>query len=135
MPLSIIPTALGFSSDTTTATRLVQGLAGTLANAIATTTSNMNRLVAAGFPVNMFLVNPTLVSSAANLLINGGNSNYNGLQVGARRRMSFGLLFQASYVWSHSISNENNAGRASSFTTRRTVGSDKNPSPNDVRQA
>jgi hypothetical protein len=134
LPVPIIQTALNLTSDTTTATRLVQGLAGTLANTIATTATNLNRLVAAGYPVNMFQVNPT-INAAANLLVNGGNSNYNGLQIEARRRMSFGLLFQASYVWSHSISNENNAGRANSYTTLRNVGYDKNPSPYDVRQA
>ncbi|MBZ5620146.1 MAG: TonB-dependent receptor [Acidobacteriia bacterium] len=133
-PVPIIQTALNLTSDTTTATRLVQGLAGTLANTFATTATNLNRLVAAGYPVNMFQVNPT-INAAANLLVNGGNSNYHGLQIEARRRMSFGLLFQASYVWSHSISNENNSGRAGSYTTLRNVGYDKNPSPYDIRQA
>jgi hypothetical protein len=105
-----------------------------LANTIATTATNLNRLVAAGYPVNLFQVNPT-INAAANLLMNGGNSNYNGLQVEARRRMSFGLLFQASYVWSHSISNELSQGRAGSYTTLRDVGYDKNPSPYDIRSA
>ncbi|HTS31375.1 MAG TPA: TonB-dependent receptor [Bryobacteraceae bacterium] len=133
-PIPIIQTALNLSSDTTTATRLVQGQAGALANTIATTLTDLNRLVAAGYPLNMFQVNPT-IQAADNLLENGGNSNYHGLQVEARRRMSFGLLFQASYVWSHSISNELSQGRGGSFTTLRNVGYDKNPSPYDIRQS
>ena len=133
-PIPIIQTGLNLTSDTTTATRLVQGQAGALANTLATTATDLNRLVAAGYPINLFQVNPTILSSA-NLLMNGGNSNYNGLQVEARRRMSFGLLFQASYVWSHSISNELSQGRGGSYTSLRNVGYDKNPSPYDIRQS
>ncbi len=133
-PIPIIQTGLNLTSDTTTATRLVQGQAGALANTLATTATDLNRLVAAGYPLNLFQVNPT-IQAAANLLENGGNSTYHGLQVEARRRMSFGLLFQASYVWSHSISNELSQGRGGSYTTLRDVGYDKNPSPYDVRQS
>jgi hypothetical protein len=49
--------------------------------------------------------------------------------------MSKGLLFQASYVWSHSIGNEQSQGVAGSFTTLRDVGYDKGPSPFDIRHA
>ena len=132
--IPIIQTGLNTVTDTTTATRLVQGQAGALANTLAITAADLNRLTAAGYPVNMFQVNPTILA-AANLLVNGGNSNYNGLQIEGRRRLSMGLLFQASYVWSHSISNELSQGRASSFTTLRNVGYDKNPSPYDIRSA
>ncbi|MBI4442391.1 MAG: TonB-dependent receptor [Acidobacteria bacterium] len=33
----------------------------------------------------------------------GGNSWYNGLQVGLRKRFSSGLQFQSSYTWSHAL--------------------------------
>ena len=132
--IPIIQTALNTTTDQTTANRLVQGQAGALANTIATTATDLNRLTAAGRPVNMFQVNPT-INAAANLMVNGGNTNYNGLQIEGRRRMSKGLLFQASYVWSHSISNELSQGRGGSYTTLRNVGYDKNPSPYDIRQA
>jgi len=80
-------------------------------------------------------VNPAAISGSANLEVNGGNSNYHGLQVELKRRMSKGLLFQGSYVWSHSITNESGAGVNGSFTTLRNMGYDKQASPYDIRQA
>ncbi len=134
-PLPLIFTALAVNSDATSALQIEQGQAGALANAIATNTTRMGRLTAAGSPGNLFLVNPTLLSGSALLETNGGNTNYNGLQVEVRRRMSKGLLFQGSYVWSHSISNEQSQGIAGSYTTLHDVGYDKGPSPFDIRQA
>ncbi len=134
-PLQIIPVALNTSNDQTTANQLVRGQAGNLARTIATTAADMNRLRAAGYPINMFQVNPTLGSGAANLVVNGGNTTYHGLQVEARRRLSLGLLFQASYTWSHSITNELSQGRGGSYSTLRNVGLDKSPSPFDIRHA
>ena len=134
-PLPMIFTALAANNDATSALQIEQGQAGALANAIATNTTRMARLTAAGLPINLFQVNPTLVSGAANLEVNGGNTNYNGLQVEVRRRMSKGLLFQGSYVWSHSISNEQSQGIATAFVTMHDVGYDKGPSPYDIRQA
>ncbi len=130
--IPIIQTGLGTVTDQTTATRLVQGQVGALGNTLATTATNLNRLTAAGYPVNMFQVNPT-INSAANLVVNGGDTNYHSLQIEAKRRMSLGLLFQASYVWSHGISNELSQGRGGGFTTFRNVGLDKGPSPFDIR--
>ena len=49
--------------------------------------------------------------------------------------MSKGLLFQGSYVWSHSISNEQSQGIGGSYTSLRDVGYDKSASPFDIRQA
>ncbi len=135
LPLSIIPTAIGSSSDSTTATQIAQGQAGAVANGIATNTTRMKNLTSAGFPVNLFLVNPTIGSGAANLLVNGGNSSYHGLQAEVTRRLSKGLLVQGSYTWSHSISNEFSNGVAGSYTTLRNVGLDKSPSPYDIRHA
>lgn len=134
-PLSIIPLAIGSSNDATTATQLAQGQAGALANGIATNAGRMTRLTGAGYPVNLFNVNPTLGSGAANLLVNGGNTNYHGLQVEVRRRMSKGFLVQGSYTWAHSISNEFSNGVAGGYTTLRDVGIDKSPSPYDIRHA
>jgi hypothetical protein len=133
--IPIIQTALNTTNDTTTATRLAQGQAGALATTIATTAADMNRLVAAGKPVNMFLVNPTLLNGSALLEVNGGNSNYHGLQVELTRRLSKGLLTQASYTWAHSISNEYSNGVGGTYTTLRNYGYDKGPSPYDIRQA
>jgi hypothetical protein len=95
----------------------------------------MTRLTAAGSPINLFQVNPALTSGTANIEVNGGNTNYHGLQVELKRRMSKGLLFQGSYVWSHSISNEQSQGIGVSYTSLRDVGYDKSASPFDIRQA
>ncbi len=133
-PLPIIQTALALTSDTTTANQLIQGQAGALANAIVGNTTRMNRLIAAGRPANFFQVNP-LVGGAANLTVNGTHTNYHGLQVELRRRMSKGLLLQGSYVWSHSEANAFSNGRAGSFSTLRNYNTDKGPSPYDVRHA
>jgi hypothetical protein len=133
--LPLITTAIGSSNDATTATQIAQGQAGALGNAIATNATRMARLTAVGYPVNLFQVNPTLGSSAANLLVNGGNTNYHGLQVELRRRLSKGLLVQGSYTWAHSISNEFSNGVATGYTTLRDVAIDKSPSPYDIRHA
>ncbi len=134
-PLPLIFTALAANNDATSALQIEQGQAGALANAIATNATRMARLTAAGSPINLFQVNPTLTTGAANLEVNGGNTNYHGLQVEVKRRMSKGLLFQGSYVWSHSISNEQSQGIGGSYTSLRDVGYDKSASPFDIRQA
>ena len=134
-PLPMIFTALAANNDATSALQIEQGQAGALANAIATNATRMARLTAAGSPINLFQVNPTLTTGAANLEVNGGNTNYHGLQVEVKRRMSKGLLFQGSYVWSHSISNEQSQGIGGSYTSLRDVGYDKSASPFDIRQA
>ncbi len=133
--LPIIFTALASNNDSTSALQIEQGQAGALANAIGTNAGRMTRLTGAGQPVNLFQVNPTLTTAAANLQTNGGDTNYHGLQAEIRRRMSAGLLMQGSYVWSHSISNEQSQGNGGSFTTQRNPGYDKGPSPYDIRQA
>ncbi len=132
--LPIITTAVGSSSDATTATLIAQGQAGNLANAIATNATRMTNLTKAGRPANFFQVNPLAGGNSLDE-VNGGKSFYDGLQIELRRRMSHGLLFQGSYVWSHSISNETGAGINGTFTTLRNFALDRGPSPYDVRQA
>jgi hypothetical protein len=134
-PLPLIFTALAANNDATSALQIEQGQAGALANAIGTNAARVARLTAAGRPINLFQVNPTLTTGAANIEVNGGNTNYHGLQVELKRRMSKGLLFQGSYVWSHSISNEQTQGIGGSYTSLRDVGYDKSASPFDIRHA
>jgi len=133
--LPIISASLASNNDATSALQIEQGQAGALANAIATNATRMGRLTALGYPVNMFQVNPTTTTGNALLEVNGGDTNYHGLQAEVKRRMSAGLLVQGSYVWSHSISNEQTQGIGASFTTLRSPGNDKSPSPFDIRQA
>ena len=134
-PLPLIFTALAANNDATSALQIEQGQAGALANAIATNAARMGRLTAAGSPINLFQVNPTLTTGSATLQVNGGDTNYHGLQVELKRRLATGLLFQGSYVWSHSISNQQSQGNGGSFTTLRDPGYDKSSSPFDIRQA
>ena len=133
--LPMIFTALASNNDATSALQIEQGQVGALANAIATNATRMTRLTGANYPVNLFMVNPTITTGNANIQTNGGDSNYHGLQMELKRRMSNGLLVQGSYVWSHSISNQFNAGNGGSFTTLRDPGADKGPSPYDIRHA
>jgi hypothetical protein len=133
--LNLIGTALNTTNDATTALQLARGRVGNIGNTIATNATDMARLTAIGKPLNLFQVNPTLVNGSANLVVNGGNSTYNGLQAEVTRRMAKGLLFQGSYTWSHSMSNENSAGRGGSYLTLRDYALDKGPSPYDIRHA
>jgi hypothetical protein len=63
--LPMIVTALGSNNDSTSALQIEQGQAGALANAIGTNATRMNRLTNAGYPINLFTVNPTAVSGSA----------------------------------------------------------------------
>ncbi len=134
-PLPIIQTALGINTDTNTAIQIAQGQAAGLASAIATNATRLRNLTNAGYPANLFLVNPTVIGGGAFLYVNGGNTTYNGLQMELRRRMTAGLLVQGSYTWSHSISNEFSNGVAGNYITQRDYSLDKGPSPYDIRHA
>jgi hypothetical protein len=122
----IISTALAGSSNSTLATWVAQGQAAQLANSIAGNTTQLGRLVAAGYPANLFQVNPATGGSGANLTTNQGGSNYNSMQVELRRRLSKGLLVGASYAWSHAF----NTGQLLSIRDRTGV---NYPSPFDQR--
>ena len=134
-PLPIISTALGLNSDTTFATYLTRGQAGQFATDIANNTTRMGNLTRAGYPINMFRVNPTVVNGGAFIVTNNGHSTYNALQLELRRRLSKGLLAQGSYVWAKSLSNmlASSSSVSSQPTTLRDTNLDKGPSPWDVR--
>jgi hypothetical protein len=99
----IISTALASASNSTLANYVAQGQAGAFANSIAGNTAQMARLVAAGYPANLFQVNPATGGSAVNLTTNQGGSRYNSMQIELRRRLSHGLLVGASYTLSHAF--------------------------------
>ena len=100
----ILSTALASTSNSSLSNLVAQGQSGNLANSIAGNVSQTARLTAAGYPANLFQVNPATGGSAANVVTNQGGSSYNSLQVELRRRFSKGLLLGASYTWSHSLS-------------------------------
>ncbi|MBS1859375.1 MAG: carboxypeptidase regulatory-like domain-containing protein [Acidobacteria bacterium] len=133
----ILQTALGTTSDTTTATYLMMGQAGSSANSIATNAGRMNNLTKAGYPANFFVVNPTVGGSGAYLVNNDGSSFYDALQLELRRRFSAGLQLQASYSFSKSLANgpTNSSTSSSQPMTLRNLSIDKGPSGFDMRHA
>jgi hypothetical protein len=134
-PIPILQTSTGLTSDTVIANQLLRGEAGALAQSIATNAPRMQRLTAAGYPANLFLVNPTVVGGGAFLMTNGGHSTYNAFQAEVRRRMKHGLMMQGSYAFAKALSNMLASSSAvfSQPTTFRNSKLDKGPSPWDIR--
>src|SRR5207302_1040108 len=108
----LITTAIGSSTDSTTATNLIQGQAGALASSIAVTSSRMNNLINASLipfttlpngqkVSNFFVANPQVtnggVAGGAFVMTNGINTLFNAFQIELRRRLANGLLVQGSY--------------------------------------
>ena len=77
----------------------------------ATTLQNtfLGNGVASGLPENFFVVNPTIGLiggvQGVTLTTNDVDTWYDAMQLELRRRFSGGLLLQASYTWSKSLSN------------------------------
>jgi hypothetical protein len=80
--------------------------------------------------------NPSFAS--AQLVVNGGSSDYNALQVQFQRQLSSGLQALASYTWSHSI-DTGSAGSvvtgSNNFAPSAIAGSNRGPSDFDIRNA
>ena len=133
----ILSASLGTTTDATTATYLMLGQAGTAANSIATNQTRLNNLVAAGYPINFFQVNPTVGSGGAFNLTNSGSSFYNAFQVEIRRRLSHGLTLQGSYVYGKAEANgaTNSSSDTLQPTTLRNLGNDRIVEPFDIRHA
>ena len=110
--------------------------AGSLASAIGTGATNfnpggfLNNLELAGFPSNFFVVNPTATGGSF-VIANGAQSTYNALVLDLRHRPYHGLQFDASYVFSKSLTNfqANSSSNFFGFTTLRNPGYDKGPAP------
>ena len=99
-------TAAGIATnDTTFATNLMRGQAGTFANSIATNASRMTSLRNAGYPANLFMVNPTVVNGGAFLVTNGGAPLTTRCRSKCAVAWRSGLLVQGSYAWSKSMTN------------------------------
>ncbi len=131
----ILSTALGTTNDATTANQLVNGSAGSAAQGIATNTTRMANLTKAGYPANLFVVNPTVAGGGPFILANGGSSFYDAGQLEFRRRLSKGLSVQGSYAFSKSLVNgaSNSSIDNVSYTTLRNYSIDKVASPFDIR--
>lgn len=135
--IPILKTALGFTSDTNTATYLRQNRPGDVAYTIYRNSTRMANLTKAGYPANFFIVNPDVPTGGAYIVTNGGSSYYNALQVEVRRRMAQGLMMQGSYVWAHSLVNgaTSDLGVYSEPTTFRNTRLDRVPTTFDIRHA
>jgi hypothetical protein len=133
----ILQTSLGTTSDTTIASNLMLGQAGTAAAAIANNSTRMGNLTRAGYPVNMFYVNPTVINQGAFIVNNTASSFYDSLQVEMRRRLTSGISAQGSYVFAKSLANgpTNSSTSSSQPNTLRNMSLDKVPSGFDLRHA
>jgi hypothetical protein len=94
--------------------------------------------LAAGLPANFFFVNPTTATAGAFIVDNSAKSWYDSGVIELRRRLSAGLRFQASYVWSKAQSNsfQSNTDNFANFSHREN-GLDlaKNVAVFDIRHA
>jgi len=93
-------------------------------------------LVAAGFPSNFFVVNPTSTGGSF-VLANGAQSTYNALIVDLRHRPSHGLQFDVNYSFAKSLTNYNvnSSANFANFVTLRNPEYQKGPAPFDTRHA
>ena len=121
----LLTTGIGSSTDQTTVTQLQQGLAGATANGIATSATRMANLTKAGYPINLFQVNPNNGGNSTEMT-NRNSSTYNSGQVEVRRRLAAGLQMQASYAYSKSLTDANTP-------TLRNWGGEKGPTAFDIR--
>jgi hypothetical protein len=112
---------------------LNSGQAGILARRLATTRLFVENLVRGGYPSNFFVVNPEGTGGIW-YLTNDGDSSYHALQIDLRRRLSSGLLVQANYSFSKSLTDISEVS-AVVFQPRQTLrapGLDKGLSPFDI---
>jgi hypothetical protein len=129
-------------------TNLNQGVAGTLANTLATNTTYYCRLVGSNFspcanigfaaagryPLNFFRSNPFL-----NGMIyqdSNGDNNYNAFQIEVKQQLSHGLLLGANYTLSHALGdllNETDQAAGYQWFTNRNARLNYGPSPFDRR--
>lgn len=109
-----------------------QGLANTILGNAGLRANGIN----AGLPPNFFVVNPDKLGGAF-VVDNGGRSWYDGLTIELRRRLSQGLLVQASYTWSKSLTDMYDVSSVvfSQYPTLRQPNLAKTLSPFDIRHA
>jgi hypothetical protein len=132
----MISTALGTTSDATTASYLQLGQAGSAANAIATNTTRMASLTAAGYAANLFQVNP-LGGGSANVLTNNGASYFNAFQVEIRHRMTKGFTISGNYQFAKNLADgaTQSGSDTATPTTIRNMRLDRLPTAFDIRHA
>ena len=76
-------------------------------------------------------IRPNSQFSQINLIQSGANSNYNGVFVNLRKRITHGLEFAATYTYSHALSN--NLGEGGSPSDPTNLNRDYGNSESDIR--
>jgi hypothetical protein len=136
--IPILQAALGtLTNNSSYATYIRQNRAGSLANVIYNNATYMGRLVTAGYPANLFIVNPSVASGGSYVVTNWGKSFWDAGVFEYRRRLANGLQLMANYVWSKALA-DGSTGDSEVYsepTTFRNLGLDKAPPGFDVRQA
>lgn len=148
--------AAGFASGTFV-TNLRNGAAGLFANQMATNTTFFCNMVGTtafpsctskganfpttgAFPINFWVVNPFATGNGNydGYLDAAGMSDYHGLQVEFRQRLTHGAQFNVNYTWAHSlgISAQNGIqGQGNNiYYTDRNFGLNYGPGLFDIRQ-
>ena len=137
--IPFLQSALGTTccNNSTIANYLEYGQVGSLANNISTTVSYNQNMVAAGYPANYFVVNPTVAGGGTYDVLPWGSSYYDSGQVEMRRRLAAGMQFQLNYSYSKSLSDGATASSStfSQPTTLRDLKMDKVPDGFDIRHA
>ena len=106
--------------------------AGTLSGSGNNSLFRPNRDLA-GLPANFFRVNPDVLGGSF-LVDNGTQTWYDALQIELRRRFSAGLLVQANYVFSKSMTNfyASSSAVAKNYFSMHDVSLDKGVGPYDI---
>jgi len=96
-----------------------------------------NNGIAAGIPSNYFVANPDAILVGATITDNGSHQWYDGLSLELRRSFSQGLLLQANYTWSNSLTDYFASSQTSlnSYLSLRDLTLSKRQSPFDIRHA
>jgi hypothetical protein len=137
--IPFISSALGTSccNNSTLAGYLAYGKVGSFASSLSGTLADNQNWVAAGYPANYFVVNPTVAAGGTYDVLPLGSSYYDSGQVELRRRLAAGMQFQLNYSFSKSLANGATASSSSSGqpSTFRDLAMNKTPDGFDIRQA
>ena len=130
VPIPIISSSLGTANlnSSTFASELEYGQLGSMASTIATNTTYAANMLAAGYPSNEFVVNPTVAGGGVTDVISASSSYYDSGQVELRRRLAAGMQFQVNYSYSKSLGD-------SGTSTLRDMRMNKEPTGFDIRNA
>jgi hypothetical protein len=130
VPIPFLQSVYGTTccNSSTIANYLAYGQLGSMASNISSNTTYNQNMIAAGYPANFFVVNPSVAGGGATDELSWGSSYYDSGQVELRRRLAQGMQFQLNYSYSKSLGD-------SSFPTLRDTRMDKVPDGFDIRQA